>query len=261
MKLGRNRHDSAIQRGAPRLAQYMAELSERPPACEYLAGLGLPSFGNDVAGDCTMASFAALVASWTHAATGRLVELPEVDVLAAYSALTGYDADRPETDTGAEEPSALDYLTTTGIAGHRIAGHALVDHGSRERLMDAIWILGGLSIDVELPDVAQDQIPSGRLWLTIGAGSVPGSWGAHEAAAVGYTSTGIIVRTWGQRLDVPWEWVDRYVTGAWAMRSRDFLDGTGLAVANGLDLATWDADLARMSIPTAPLTLPTGSWP
>jgi hypothetical protein len=255
VRLGRKPHDPAVHGGALRLPLYLAPGTTslpRPPFCEYAAGIDLPAWGNLDVGDCTFAAFAALLAGWTHAATGRAVVLSDANVLAAYSALTGYDPSDPDTDGGAEEPDVLRALHATGVGGYRVDGYAAVSGFSASgfaMLESALFVFGGVSMDLALPTAAQDQVDAGY-WFLDGAGLgdewAPGSWGLHEAAALGYGPDGLVFRTWGRRIVAAWPWVARYATGAWALRSSAFLDARGDAAANGVDLASWDRDLAAL---------------
>ena len=58
--------------------------------------------GNDTVGDCTCAGAGHALGLWTGNA-GDLVTLTREQVLAMYSAITGYNPSDPSTDQGANE--------------------------------------------------------------------------------------------------------------------------------------------------------------
>ncbi len=251
---GRIPHEAAVAAAAPQLRRYLKALAPVPeaPPFEYLAGVELPMWGNDTVGDCTCCTQAALVASWTHAATGSPVILAEADVVGAYAQITGFTPTDPKTDTGAPEPDVLDFMMGTGIGGHRINGHAAVDHTDLGMVHFAAWVFGGLALDLALPKGTEEQADAGR-WQLVGTPTgdlAPGADGFHEVALVGVTAEGgarlFIVRTWAERVLVTEDWFKTYVTGAWAQRApNDFAPG-GAVAANGIDFTTWNADLARV---------------
>jgi hypothetical protein len=205
-------------------------------------------WGNDKYGCCTCATEATLLAGATHAATGTALIVTEAAVLWAYSAITGFRADDPTTDRGAEEPSVIDYMTRYGLDGHPIEAHAYVEPHNAELLKQAVWIFGGVAIDLALPLGIDAQTDAGQWWLSgepVGD-LAPGADGYHEAALMGVTADSYIVRTWGTRVSVSPEWFTAYCTGAWALRRREFLRASGLVAANGIDVKTWDEDLGRV---------------
>ena len=79
--------------------------------------------GNDTVGDCTCAAagHADQIAE-TYGAKKKPDVTPEA-VLAAYSAITGYDPSDPNSDTGANMLDVLRYWQKTGIAGEKITAY------------------------------------------------------------------------------------------------------------------------------------------
>lgn len=253
VRLGRVPHDPARVASVPRLRTYLRGALPLPDACEYAPGIALPMWGNDAVGDCTMCSAATLLAVWTAIAAGAPLILAEADVVGAYAALTGYKAGDPSTDRGAQEPDVVRFLQSDGIGGHAIDAHAYVDPTDTWALRSGIWLMGGLSLDLALPKTARDQVESGTFSLVgdptdSASDAAPYSWGGHEAAACGYSRDGLFIRTWSRRIFAPWNWLNIYLEGAWALRSCDWVGANG-RLGSGVDVAAWDADMAAIASP------------
>jgi hypothetical protein len=234
MKLGKlaPKHDVRTLR----FGRYSGALPPAPPNCDY--SLKVPSWsmlGNDQYGDCTFAGAAHLSQCWADNA-GRPFVPDDRAVVAEYLSFTGGE------DTGCVELDVLKRWRVDGIVGHKIGAFAALDHGEREHLMQATYLFGGTYLGVAMPLSAQDQAiwdvpPQGP----IGRGS-PGSWGGHCVVVVAYNPTGPIIVTWGQLVQMTWEFFDTYVDEAYAILAQDFLSDANVA-PNGFDLAALAADL------------------
>ena len=86
---------------------------------------------NDTIGDCTCAAAGHLVMEWT-ANVGAETTPADADILAAYSAITGYDPKTGANDNGAVETDVLNYWRKTGIAGHKIMAYAALEPGNHQ---------------------------------------------------------------------------------------------------------------------------------
>lgn len=194
---------------------------------------------NDTVGDCTCAGAAHMIMNWT-AHSGSIV-LPSVDdVLAAYSAITGYVPGNESTDNGAAMTDVLAYWQGTGIAGHKIAAWAALDITNRTHFEIANYVFGGVYCGVNLPNSAMDQFQANEDWDVLPDDG--GIDGGHCIPYFGYGSNGDTCVTWAKLQPSSWEWFSKYVEEAYAVVSQDWLDATGHAV-NRLDLATLQADL------------------
>ena len=188
---------------------------------------------NDQIGDCTCAGVGHLVQTWTSI-TGAEVTISDDDIVAAYSAITGYTPDDPSTDQGAVLLDVLNYWRNTGIGGHKIGAYALVDHTNVVEVQTAMFLFGGLYTGAQLPMSAQSSI--GTLWSEVAAGGTDrGSWGGHCLAAVAYNPYGITYLTWGARQLATWAWENAYADEMYAIVSKDWVDGTKPA-PSGFDL-------------------------
>ena len=63
---------------------------------------------NDVIGDCVPACMGHAIEAWTGVASNSIV-IPDADVIAAYSALSGYNPNTGANDNGVVIGSAMNY--------------------------------------------------------------------------------------------------------------------------------------------------------
>lgn len=223
------------------------DVPKAPASISYATAVKTwPMFLNDQLGDCTCAAMAHMIQAWT-AAAGKEIDLADADVLAAYTAITGYDPKVPSSDAGAVELDVLKWWQKTGIAGHKIGAYAAVDIGSKELLTDALWLFGGLYIGVQLPLAAQSMgadwhAPSGGLSSPV---NQPGGWGGHAVPVVGYDRYGLTAISWGETVRVSWGFWTDYVDEAWAVISTDFLNGKGTTPA-GFNVDALNKDLKEL---------------
>jgi hypothetical protein len=177
---------------------------------------------------------------WT-ANTGKEVVPSDQQIVAAYSAITGYNPVTGAHDTGAAELDVLKYWQAKGIAGHKVMAFVALEPGNHTHIMDAVYIFGGCYIGVQLPQTAQGQdiwtVPPGG---TTGPGA-PGSWGGHAVPVVEYDQRGLTVVTWGQLLRMTWAFWEAYCDEAYAILSQDFLEEN--KTPDGFDLVALKADL------------------
>jgi hypothetical protein len=233
-----------------RLAKYMPAALPAIPAAMDLSPL-VPSWGmmrNDELGDCTCAAAGHLLMQWT-AAAGKPFSPSDADIVAAYSAITGYTPDDPSTDRGAVEIDVLNFWKARGIAGHRIGGYAAVNHLDHAHVRAAAYLFGGVYIGVALPVCAQNQnvwdVP-GRVAKFFEGDDAPGSWGGHAVEVVAYDAEGVTVVTWGALKRMTWAFWDKYVDEAYAVLSQDFVNGQG-KTPEGFNLAELAADLLAVA--------------
>ena len=103
--------------GTLKLETYLTPaLAPSPAATDWTTKVqSWPMFENDTVGDCTCAAAGHDIEAWTITATGVEAQLTNQQVIAAYSAITGYDPATGANDNGANElPSS-----TTGRAQKR----------------------------------------------------------------------------------------------------------------------------------------------
>lgn len=232
-----------------KLSNYMklAQLPALPPSFDW-ADVGSPitSYGmmeNDQLGDCTCASAGHLIMRWT-AANGNLFTPTDLDIVNAYSAITGYNPADPNSDQGAAELDVLNFWKTTGIAGHNIGAFAEINISNTDLIKYAIYLFGGAYLGVQLPIAYQgatswDKLPD------LNGNNAPGSWGGHAVPAVAYDDEGFTVITWGQLLNMSWDAWAAYGEESYGILSPDLVTGKKPS-PDGFDLATLQSDLQSL---------------
>lgn len=188
--------------------------------------------GNDNVGDCTCADVDHQIKSVQVAAGNPEVASTAAEVLAAYSAITGYDPSQTQpdgsnsTDQGAEMQTVREYWQKAGFRlggqSHKILLFAELDIHNDNLVKWALDQFGALGIGVNFPRSAMDQFNAGQPWDVVANDG--GIDGGHAVAVVGYDSTYWYVITWGQVQKVTPAWWRAYVEEAWTALTADFVN-------------------------------------
>lgn len=245
-----------------RLSKYLNRLTlpTAPPAVDWTKAV--PQYGmllNDQLGDCVIAGMMHLAMTWQANAGVFIAPPTDAEVVAAYSAIGGYDPSRTDaggnnpTDQGCAMLDALKYWRTTGlqIAGqnHKILAFAEVNLSNATEVRTALWLFGGLFTGFAMPDSAQGA----SSWLVPPEGpageGTPGTWGGH-CAPLGAEDPGangqqFKVITWGETLDASAGFVQDYCDEAYAVISQEWLEKNGQA-PSGFNLQQLQADLGAL---------------
>jgi len=230
------------------LANYIKSgLPPAPVQSTYAANIGSKKWGmmdNDKIGDCTCAAAGHLIMEWTDD-NGKTVTPSDKAIIAAYSAITGYNPATGANDNGAVELNVLKYWRKKGIAGHKIMAFAALEPKNTNHVMQGVYLFGGCYIGVSLPVSAQTQ----AVWSVPPGGAtgdgLPGSWGGHAVPVVGYDSDGLIVITWGATKRMTWSFWNTYCDEAYVIISPDFVGNK--PAKNGFDLAALQQDLKQIT--------------
>jgi hypothetical protein len=228
LKLGKQaaRHDPRTLM----LASYAtAELPAPPLQLDLTHKVNVPwgMMDNDQIGDCTCAAAGHLMMEWTANAKGKIFDPTDKQIVAAYSAITGYDPSTGANDNGAVELDVLNYWRQHGIAGHKIQAFVATEPSNQTHIMDSVWIFGGCYIGLQMPKSAQAQTANHQPWSVPAQGPTgdgkPGSWGGHAVPVVAYNARVLTVVTWGALQTMTWAFWDAYCDEAYAIISADFL--------------------------------------
>jgi hypothetical protein len=217
-----------------------------PAVADWLSKVvAWPIYGNDQYGDCVWAMIGHMIEAWTQYAGTGAVEVTTEQLLAAYSAVTGFNPADPNTDQGTNIQDALNYWRTTGVAGHKIVVFAKVDHTSPTEVEAAINLFGSLAVGVNLPASAQTQFNAGQEWTVVDGSPIEGGHAIH-AGAYDTAAKDARITTWGavQTLDDPW-WTS-YVEEAWVVVTPEWVAATGQS-PSGLDLTGLGEDFASLT--------------
>jgi hypothetical protein len=249
LKLGKQaaRHD-------PRtllLASYVTTSLPTPPA-SFDVSTKVQAWGmmdNDQIGDCTCAAAGHLIMEWTANAKSKMVTPTDKQIVAAYSAITGYNPTTGANDNGAVEIDVLNFWRQNGIAGHKISAYMALEPSNHNHVMDSVYIFEGCYIGVQLPISAQDQIKNHQPWSVPPGGPTgdgkPGSWGGHAVPVVAYDARGVTVVTWGALQRMTWSFWEAYCEESYAILSTDYMSGKKTS-PQGFKLKDLQADLADL---------------
>jgi hypothetical protein len=240
MKLGK-----LAKRNDPRnlkLERYLTQLPELPPAADWSQGLvSFGEMGNADVGDCTCATLGHALQIWSVNA-GNEITVPDADVLALYSAVSGYDPADPSTDQGAVLLDVLKYVRSVGdrqgIGGHRIDAFMAVNPKNHDHVKASVHLLGGVAIGVDFL----------HGWENADVWSIPNghSAGGHAIWGCAYTPEGLIVISWGRKYLIPWSSLDAQCDEAYALVSPDWIGPDGIA-PSAFDLPALQAAVAAVA--------------
>ncbi len=208
---------------------------------EYKVG-DWPMMVNDSVGDCTCACAGHMIQNWTAHTYGMATPTDD-EIIAAYSAITGYVPGDESTDNGAAITDVLSYWQNPGIAGHKILAWAEIDTKNLAAIKQAIFLFGGIDCGFNVPGSAMDQFNAGQTWTV-----VPGSddEGGHSVPILGYGSLGATCITWAKRQPLAWDFFAQYFDEAYCIITQDWLTAAQTSPIAGLDLAALQADLAAL---------------
>lgn len=179
-------------------------------------GARLRMFANDEYGCCVISGRANQTQRFELVETGNVPKILDSQVIAEYLRESG------GIDSGLIMLNSLNAWRNRGwrVSGktYRIEAFASIDPASKPELRQTVYANLGCQLGVALPATAADEIANGKPWATTtGKGSTPGSWGGHCVYVVGYTTTGPVCLTWGQRQLMTWRFYHRYVDEAYAV--------------------------------------------
>jgi hypothetical protein len=233
------------------LASYITPGLPTPPTSLDLTAKVGKSWGmmdNDQIGDCTVAAAGHLLMEWTANAK-KMFTPTNQQIVAAYSAVTGYNPVTGANDNGAVEIDVLNYWRQSGIAGHKIGAYAALEPSNQTHILDATYIFEGCYIGLQLPVSAQAQTQNHQPWSVPPGGPTgngkPGSWGGHAVPVVAYDSRSVTVVTWGALQMMTWSFWDAYCDEAYAIISPDYLNDKKETPA-GFEMQQLQADLADL---------------
>lgn len=205
--------------------------------------------GNDTVSDCAWAGQAHADMLWAANGDQRNLDITTADVLAAYSAATGYDPANPSTDRGTDLLTALNYWHKTGIDGETIDVFTEIDPQNTDHVKLAIALTGCVYVGVQLPRSvephSETDIPD---WMVTPDGNPnndPNPDAGHCIIYSGYDSGTIDVITWGRQIKATWDFHNAYCDEIYAMVSPDWFDKTGTA-PSGLNLSALMDAVAKL---------------
>lgn len=215
------RHDPRTLRATPLIGA--APLTIAPTELDWFKG-GEPTgmMGNDVWGDCVVASSAHLIQTWTGNATGTVVTIPDKTIIDTYLSRTGGQ------DTGLVMLDWMKFWKSTGLGGHKILGYALADSQDIVEMKQCELLFGGLHLGLAMPRAWQWM----DVWDAVdGPDGEAGTWGGHALGKGQFEADSDVGRvcTWGYIQSITWSAIRKYGNPAvggevWCPFSADFLN-------------------------------------
>lgn len=223
--------------GAPRITLNAESLlpvaATPPPSVDFYSAVKPDTWGmdgNDEVGDCTCAEIDhAIKALQVAAGNDEIVSGPQ-EVLAAYSAITGYDPSQHgphgnPTDRGAVMQNVRDYWRRTGftLGGtvDKILLFAEVPVADTRLVEYALSRFGEIGLGFRFPTSAHAQFNAGLPWDVVKYSRIVGG---HAVALVGYDEDFYHVVTWGKLQKMTPAFFGKYVDEAWVQLSADFVN-------------------------------------
>jgi hypothetical protein len=245
LKLGRLPNDPAKPRLRLRLTPGAAPVV--PAVADWMSRVvDWPMYANDRYGDCVFAMIGHTIQALSTYGQGTTATITDADVLAAYSAVTGFDPDDPSTDQGTVIQDALDYWRKHGIGGHKILAFAQIDHTDPTQVDAAVAQFGAVLLGINFPASAMEQFDAGQPWDVVRSDG--GIEGGHAIPGGAYTATDGRVRivTWARSVEMTAAFARRYVEEAWVVIAPEWLSAAGADPA-GVDLAGLGAQFSALT--------------
>lgn len=208
-----------------------------PDEVDWSVGLkyGGTMYGNDKYSDCFWAAAAKSLMTKSALASDELL-FTDREVLAAYSAATGFDPNDPNTDQGTEPTSGFAFLKKVGIGGQKFGPAISVSPTNIPLIMAACHLGGGLMVGVQFFQEWEDS----QIWGIESTQPV----GGHEIwCPKASRQNGLYIETWGEPTfrNIPWDSLAKNCDQLTVTFDPQFFNG-GQA-PNGFDFATLQKDL------------------
>ena len=249
-QLGMLPHDPAQIARLPQFRAHAVSRLAAPPVLDRSSVTFIPGLdGNDRIGDCTAVGLAN-AARAAVAINGYTLGIPPTAAPAFYSAASGYDPAKPETDQGMVEAEVFLYQARHGFdyggPTPLVAGFATADPGDLNALRVMAWKCGSAYLGVNLAVADQGAV----IWDTDTPASAgdptPGSWGGHCLLAYSWSGTAdtdiVRLATWGALQRATWRWVRSRLTETHALFWRQFGD------VDGIDYEQLAGEVAAVSV-------------
>lgn len=240
------------------LAPYAAGLAAPPSAADWLFSIPAGDWGmlaNDQWGDCTCAGVGHKRIGDVYVNQGQVLTVTDQDVLALYSAVTGFNPADPSTDQGAVCQDVLAYWQKNGFLGEKIVAYAKVDLSNQTLVKQAISLFGQIYCGFNFPGTAMDQFNAGQPWDVVRGAQIEGG---HCVTVGAYDANGLECVTWGKLQRLTWRFLAKYFDEAWVIVTPDQVNSGGLD-AQGLNLYALGQDYAQLTGRPNPIPAPAPS--
>lgn len=179
--------------------------------------------GNDKVGDCAIA--AKMHIQMLMSATANTnVNFSEDNAIKAYSAITGYNPNDPDSDQGANMRDVAGYWRNTGLyddklVNHKIKAYVGFDPQNITELYQALYLFTSVDIGIQFPESAMTQFGQGKPWKVVKGAKVVGG---HDVCIVA-KRTSIECVTWGKIQPITLPFFHKYNDESFAYVSEEAL--------------------------------------
>lgn len=248
-----------------RLGDYLKFSLPQPPSTVDYTGKAKSSLTDVLLNDslsCCVVSGGYHIVGLETGNAGAEFHASSPQIIADYGAIGGYNPKDPNTDQGCDESTALDYWQQHGFAnGTKLLGSLVVDATNKAEVMAAMFLFENLMFGVGLPDAWISPFPSGDGFTWDVAGAADPNNG-HCYVGVGYTTSGVLIDTWGMIGTTTWKAIAAYASAKGGGELHVALSPDQLAkgmskAPNGVDWAQLIVDFNSMggSVPV-PVPVP-----
>lgn len=201
--------------------------------------------GNDKYGDCVWAGAGHEHMLWNLEGQ-RNYSVTTANVLEGYSAVTGFNPDKSDTDQGTDMEEAAKWRRKIGLQDsvngrHKLGAYLDVPVGNIDVIKQAAYLFSAVGIGIQFPNSAMTQFDNGKPW-TVVKSTIEGG---HYVPVVGYDSKYIYVITWGKVQPCTYAFIKKYMDEGIVYLDSEFLNTTGKSL-EGFDLATLQSDLKML---------------
>lgn len=232
-----------------KLSKYLtAELPEPPEEFgdEYLIK-HWPALGNNRYGNCVIASKGHIIPMWC-AEGGKEVKFSTKNVLADYSAITGFNPCDPSTDNGTYMSDAAKYFYKTGYADaknerHKIDAYLSITPGDVHEHRIALYLFGAVDIGFSVPAYCMRQFALGQVWDVCDTND--NIQGGHCVPLVARRNGMFTCATWGKLQQMTDEFLEKYEDEAIVYLSPEMF-GEDKITNEGFDYEQLKADLEAL---------------
>ena len=245
------------------LKDYMLGAAAPPASVDYTpnANASLRKiYMNDSLGCCVVASKAHMQGVWTGNATGGTPILWTDDqIVAMYSACSGYVVGDASTDNGCDPIQVANYVTSTGLPdGSKVAGWIQIDPRNQAEVQQGLYLFEDVDICVGLPDAWINPFPSGDgfVWDVTSGGANANQ--GHCFPGAGYDAGGVTICTWALLGKITWAALAAYASPLLILLSEEQLVKGETKAPNGVDWAALRSDFASLPALSSDVMIPPG---
>ena len=224
----------------PKVCHYSSLVADKalpaPPASvNYSHGMpaNIGMMLNDQLGDCTCADIGHSIQVWSYNSHGKMLTLPDAEILAFYEKICGYIPGQPATDQGGNMQVVRNYIQQHGIpipgtTPAKVLLWVEVDKRNHDDVKRVIDECGGCSIGFNVPQyiLPDDGSPPPRQWV-LQPSADNSIIGGHDVYVVGYDAHMLTLASWGGWYQMGWSFWDKFVDEAYGTACDMWVKATG----------------------------------